>query len=481
MKFIKRLYVFFFMFLFSVAVIFGETPECVKSFMQLEYMKNADFSLIVKDIDSGKIVYDYNIEKSIIPASILKVVTTATALESLGPNYYFETFLQHDGVIDDCILYGNIYIKGDGDPTLGSEYFKSKFLDDFVDAIKKLGIKEIKGSIIADESVFDKQGINPKWQVEDIGLSYAAGSYGINVFDNRYKLRIESGVIGSKPVIKEIWPEIKINFINNLIVSDRPTNVSILGIPFSNERYINGKLPPNSSFVFCGDIPDPPLYLANLLTKKIKDVGIIIEGNPRCLDTLSNDLEKIRYNIVNVRSPILIEIVKIINHQSNNLFADAILKKMGSLYVKSDDPLSSFEKGVKFLKKYWYEKGIDTSFLLYDGSGLTSSNRVTAVFISDILEFMAKSPMSDIFISSFPIAGVEGTVKNLLSKSYLQGKALLKSGSMTGIKCYAGYIKKEEKKYVIGIFANNYRCSNCEINRAIEDILLNLFSFLKNN
>ena len=104
--------------------IYASTPQCVKDLMLTDYMKNSDFSMIVKDLKSGKIIYDYNINKGIIPASTLKIITTSTTLELFGSDYRYETILQYDGKIKNGVLYGNIYIKGSGDPTLGSKYFE---------------------------------------------------------------------------------------------------------------------------------------------------------------------------------------------------------------------------------------------------------------------------------------------------------------------------------------------------------------------
>ncbi|MDR0404872.1 MAG: D-alanyl-D-alanine carboxypeptidase/D-alanyl-D-alanine-endopeptidase [Oscillospiraceae bacterium] len=469
--------------IFASVPVSAVTPQCVTDFMQTDSMKNADFALIVKDMETGEIVYDYNIKNSVVPASTLKTVTTATALEIFGADYRYETLLQYDGEIKDGVLHGNIHIKGSGDPSLGSEYFENqtKFLDDWAEAIQKLGIKKITGRVIADESIFDNQGTHPRWQAEDLGLGYGAGSYGINIFDNRYRLYLKSGEVGSKPTIEKTAPEMKFNFINTLTVSNNAIGGSIFGVPFSNERYLNGSLSPNSSKIVYGDISDPAVYVANLLTDKIENIGISTKEMPTCSRLLiqsGKSLPQERKHITTTYSPALGEIVKVTNYFSRNLYADALLKTIGTLHPKTDKPLTSFEKGINILKKLWHcEKGIDCSLILYDGSGLAPVNRVTATFVSEILEYMAtKSVHSEAFINSFPMAGVNGTANNFLRGTCLQGKAALKSGWMTGVQCYAGYITRDRKKYIVGVFANNYHCNTLEINKAIENILLNLFS-----
>lgn len=124
----KKLLTIFASFLILFNIHFpawADTPQCIKDLMLTDSMKNADFAMIAKDLKLVETLYDYNINKGIIPASTLKIITTSTALELLGPDYRYETILQHDGEIKNGILYGNIYIKGSGDPTLGSEYFEN--------------------------------------------------------------------------------------------------------------------------------------------------------------------------------------------------------------------------------------------------------------------------------------------------------------------------------------------------------------------
>ena len=153
------------------------------------------------------------------------------------------------------------------------------------------------------------------------------------------------------------------------------------------------------------------------------------------------------------------------------------LKRLEPYIQKKNEPLTSFDKGVEVLKKFWKKRGISCSTILYDGSELAATNRVTAEFVSEILKYMATTSIySEQFMNSLPTAGVNGNVKSFLHDTCLQGNAKIKSGSMSGVRCYAGYIQRDDKEYTVGIFANNYHCKPGEINKAIEEILLNFFS-----
>ena len=166
----------------------AQTPAPVKRLLQAPYMRGASFSLVVKDVQDGRTVYSYDTERLQSPASVLKTVATATALELLGEDYRYPTTLEYDGILENGTLKGNLYIKGSGDPSLGSSHFapgQNKFLTTWIAALQKAGIRHITGSVISDESIFDTEGASIKWLREDMGNYYAPGSYGLSIVANR--------------------------------------------------------------------------------------------------------------------------------------------------------------------------------------------------------------------------------------------------------------------------------------------------------
>lgn len=458
-------------------------------------MKGATFSFSVKDIESGMVLYSYDAGRQVTPASVMKIITTATALEILGKDYRYPTSLEYDGQITGNILHGNLYIKGSGDPTLGSSHFASDrnsytpdqntFIPQWVSALQKAGIEKIEGAVIADESIFDTEGTSLKWLGEDLGSYYGTGSYGLSVFDNLYKLFLKTGPTGSKPKIKGCEPDITpaIHFHNYLkaaaVVSD---SSFITGAPLISERYLYGIIPANREwYTLKGDIPDPALFLAGYLTGQLKKAGISISGAPSCYRIESENSkwnEGKKKTLITTYSPPLKEIIRITNGVSHNLFADALLKTIGLQYKpRTGEAISSFDCGIKVLQNHWRENGTDiTSLWMYDGSGLAMADKVSATFVTDILTYMADSSnVSEAYINSFPKAGMEGSVRNFLKGTALQGKARIKSGSMSRVKGYAGYVSQGEKRYAIAIFVNNYSCDGRHMTQALERLLVSLF------
>lgn len=465
----------------------AQTPAPVKWLLQAPYMRGASFSLVVKDVQEGRTVYSYDTDRLQSPASVLKTVATATALEILGEDYRYPTTLEYDGILESGTLEGNLYIKGSGDPSLGSSHFapgQNKFLSTWIAALQKAGIKHITGSVISDESIFDTEGVSIKWLREDMGNYYAPGSYGISIFDNMYKLSLQTGAAGTRPVLKGTEPDIPfIRFKNYLKAAPVSSDSAyIIGAPLDDVRYLYGVLPANrEAYVLKGDIPDPALYLARYLTDQLQQKGIRVDGSPSCyrIEVEENRWKKgERKEIVTTYSPTLREIASVCNHVSHNLYADALVKTVGLQYKpRRNEMISSFGRGVQVVKEYWEKKGLDVFPLrMNDGSGLAPADKVSAGFMGELLVYMAtESAVSDAFIASLPQAGIEGSVRNFLKGSKLQGKAHLKSGGITGVRSYAGYITKDGKTYAVAVFSNNYSCPMSRMTGALEKLLLQLF------
>lgn len=444
-------------------------------------LKHVLLSYLITEIATGKTVCSYQSDLLVSPASVLKIVTTATALELLGEDYQYPTTLLYDGEIQDSILQGNIYIKGYGDPTLGSSYLSpksGKFLQQWIEAVQELGIREINGAIISDESLFDTEGISMKWVREDLGSYYGAGSYALNVFDNRFNIYIKSDAPNTRPQVVETFPKMEITFHNYLRSKQQKKDSSyVVGMPFSSERFLYGTVPAyQNHYKLRGDIPDPPLFLAQYLQQCLEETGIRVNHPAMCYrmfmeqECWKNNTKK---EIITTYSQKLSEIIEVTNHVSHNLFADALLKTIGLQYEPYGKVISSFGRGVQVLKSFWEEKGLDTDALqISDGSGLAPANKTTARFLTDLLAYMAtQSRHTQVFRNSLPIAGQEGSVRYFLRDCNFDGNFWLKSGSMSGVRCYAGYAHIKEKWYTIVLLCNNFDGSAWLINHYYENIL----------
>ncbi len=432
-------------------------------------LKDANISLLVKDLTTGNVLFRTNATKSMVPASTMKLITTASALEILGSDFKFETRIEADGQLTkDSILFGNVYIRGGGDPTLGSAFLSdSTFLYQWVKELKNAGIKTITGRIIADESIYNNEAINPKWTWEDMGNYYASGVYGLSYKDNTFRLFLKSGNEGTKPEILRADPEIKDLVFENNLLSTTITYDSayFYGIPRSNLRIIQGAIPANKEiFVIKGDIPNPSKLL-------VSDFEMMMIKNGMSIRKLTLP-ETIRRTLYTHFSPALSDIISEVNVRSNNHYAEHLFRYL-SVKVMGKD---SFKGSVAAIKDLWSERKlpVDQLFMM-DGSGLSPSNAVSAQFLVGLLEYMyKKSIYSETFIKSLPVSGTNGTLTSFLKNTRLKGKVMAKSGTISRVKCYAGYIDYNGKKKVFAVMVNNGNGSSKAVTNKIEDFLLDI-------
>lgn len=439
--------------------IFIENDKC---------LRNANVSFQLSDLTTGKSLVSYRSDNLAVPASTLKLITTATALETLGGNFRFETLLQTDGTISaEGKLTGNIYIKGSGDPTLGSEHMgDSDFLTKWTNAILSAGIRTIEGSIIADASLFDTEGVNPKWLWEDIGNYFAPGAYAISYLDNTYRLVLRSDIVGTKPRIIGMSPQIpELVFENNLTTFNiKKDSAYIYGAPRSNFRTIYGAIPASMTrFTIKGDIPNPETILVRNLSTKLQERGVVIHNNP-------NVERSERKTIYTHYSPVLSEIIKEINVNSNNHYAEHLFRYLSL----SNSSVASSTNAARYTTSFWEKKRLSTEQVyIVDGSGLSPANAVSANFLVEMLTYMNNtSKESEAFYNSLPVAGINGTLSFFLKGTNLQGRVIAKSGSLTRVRCYAGYIKSGNNNYVFSILVNNANGTSQQVIKKVEELLL---------
>ena len=449
--------------------------KAVNDFTSNQYLASANISLLIKNVETNETVAEYQSKKVAIPASITKIITTATALQILGDDFRFDTYLETDGHIDQHgTLHGNLYIRGTGDPSLGSQYVGSpNFYYTWIKELRKLGIKRITGSIIGDTSFLDAESINPNWVWEDIGNYYAPGSFGLTYLDNSVNIQLRSGPIGSKATVVKTLPHLDdITFENHLTCTEITYDGAYVhGLPFSNRRYLYGSVPSNRGiFGVRGDIPNPALLLAKHLHKWLCSAGFEIEGTPSYIRGHDNTQRTLLYNH---QSPILQDIITEINFDSNNQYAEQLFRFLGS---KEKVP-AAIHHSTDIIKEFWRSRGIriDREFLR-DGSGLSPQNALSAQLFVDILTYIYHNEIyKEKFISTLPTSGKTGTLRSFLSGTPLEGKVHAKSGTTSRVKSYAGFAEGASgAQYVFTVIVNNATVKSHTVQTLIEQFLTNV-------
>jgi serine-type D-Ala-D-Ala carboxypeptidase/endopeptidase (penicillin-binding protein 4) len=459
------------------SVIFSQ-ERTLNIFLADSCMEHASVSFSIITCDSGNILFEYNPEKSLIPASTLKLITSAVALELLGPEYEFRTEIGYTGKLSRLSgrLEGDIIIKGGGDPVLGSKNFPryyDGFSDKWVKAIKDAGIRKISGQIITDDSYFDYQPVPAKWLWEDAGNYYGAGAYGLSVFDNTYKIHFNTSADTLRQEFTNIEPEeCRFEFSNWLVAAGTIDRGYVFAAPYSTNGWLSGTIPANrDDFVLRASISDPPLIMAKVLDKKLKSAGVTIKYSPTTFRLLKLPLKNdIVHNITGTDSPPLREIIKVLNHESVNLYAEHLVKELGKVYLKS----GTTESGVRVLLGFLEASGINTSgMFIEDGSGLSPLDAINARALSLLLFYMKKEgKFFNDFYNSLPEPGKEGTLKSFFRDPVFESGMAVKSGSMTRVRSYAGYLKTfSGRELAFSIIVNNFEGQYQKIISFIEDIL----------
>lgn len=441
----------------------------VDEFVTDSVFLSAGVGIVISDTETGTILATNQRYLGLTPASIQKLITTATALEILGSNYQFKTQIETNGeILANGTLNGNLIIRGFGDPTLGSKFFPEHSEIQILQQLKSLNIKNIKGKIITDASYL-KSTIPPTWIWEDIGNYYGAVPNGLSYKDNMYTLFFKSGAAGSITKILKTEPQnTGLEFDNQVVSSNINRDLAyIFGGNTSNKRRITGSIPQNrSSFKVKGALLSPETCLKNELTKLLHKSDISIENK-----VISKTKTQTLFIL---QSPHLKDIVKITNKKSVNLFADHLLFEIGA----KQKGIANWNSGINATKEYWKAKGIKTKYIsLFDGSGLSHFNSVSAGTFNDILQIMYKSNSSKEFVSSLAVSGTSGTLKSFGKNSSIKGKWIAKTGSMTGVRTYCGYLtNKNGKVYAVSILINNHSCPNSYLNNKLLNLLNKLYN-----
>ena len=472
-------------FFFAQSGSMPSLDAAIKSLDADSDMRPANWSICVIDVNSGKMVSGINVHKNVVTASTMKSLTTATALAILGSDFRFKTLLQYDGKIaEGGILMGNVYIKGDGDPALGSTRFGEKYTSEAIlaawtKAIQAAGITAINGKVIGDASVFSSQMTPGEWPWEDMGNYYGAGASGLNFNENMYRLDLEPGkTVGSSTKVIRTDPPQEINFVNELTTGKVGSgdNAYIYGSPYNSIRHIRGTIPAGKSvFSIKGSIPDPSLYAAQWLTEELNKCGVMVSEKAttvRIEKQAGRAVSTSRKTILIHSSPTVADIVYHTNMRSVNLFAEALAYRLS---VKAGKDGSAAD-AVEVMESYWKNQGVNTRGMrIKDGSGLSPNNSLSTYQLASILRKASLASYGDDFVESLPLAGKSGSLKSMLRGTTAEGRLRAKSGFISGVRGYAGIVDTANgKKLAFAMISNHYSCSAGAMRRKFETLMVRL-------
>lgn len=414
----------------------------------------AQIGIYIEDIATGEVLYDVNGLLPLTPASITKALTSASILTLRDTSERFSTNVYVHGDINAGVLRGNVVVHCVGDPTIESSHFDNTtgFADSIANAVVSLGIETIEGTVIIDESDVPYD-IEPRgWDDEDIVWPYGAGHYGANYKDNKFVLSYPS---------KKTVP-----FVPELSFSHIPANRSLTIERERGTKLIKTKgTPKKGGESITISMPDPAAVMRNDIIEALKKRNVVIDNK---LKSPKGDKKNTIYSY---QSPALGDILKSLMFRSDNMMAESMLRFISPGKTRAD--------AIRTEMNMWELRDIDTDdIILEDGSGLSRNDRLTAYFLADVFAWMASHVKAREYADIFPKAGKDGTLKNFLKETPLEGRIALKTGSMKHVQCYAGYLLGEDDlpSHVIIFMINNFNCGRASIVSEVENLLLKTFA-----
>lgn len=407
----------------------------------------------IYDLRWGRDVVSANIDRSLVPASVMKSVTSASLLNLASASERFATPVSAVGrIVCDSVLEGNIVVRVMGDPTIESQYFDSTrgFADSIVAGVRRLGIRAINGSVVIDSSDFPDATTPPGWADEDIPWPYGARLQGANFRDNRFRLRLPS---------KETVP-----FVPDLKFTFKPTKGRAAKVDRKDGSEIftvTGNTRRGVSDMFA--MPYPWKVMRHEVIQALVDAGIAVNGAD--ISAVGDEMP-----VYTHLSPEFGEILRSLMFRSDNLMAEGMLRVIAPGGTRAD--------AIAEEQAVWTMAGISAHGVnIVDGSGLSRDNRLTARFLGEVNRYMLGEEFGADFTGLFPRAGYDGTLRSFLVDTPLEGRVAMKTGSMKGVQSYSGYLFDDEGRpsHVLVFIANGFRCSRAALKKSIQGLLLDTF------
>lgn len=448
----------------SKTVCRHELTREIETIIDRSQFKRSRWGIAIQNLQTQKMIYQRESDKFFIPASTVKLLTTAAALNELDADFRITTPIYATGELP---YLDTVTIKGQGDPTITTE-----ILENIVKQFKALGIRSIK-QLIIDDSYFPDPAINHTWEWLDTYYYYATAINSVILNENTATLTLFSGEIGqpvqlqwNDAIAAKQW---RIN--NNGITTSSNSEYTIeidgqLGQPVLN---ISGNLPQdNGADEWDLAIANPANYFLETWLNLLFKEGIEVDRG--FVTTKSFDTSEGRV-IAQMYSPPLKELLVKINRESNNLYAEALLKILAKK-LNINDPISALQTSLDKL-------AIDNiHYSLIDGSGLSRQNLITPDALLQTLTVMSEHPQAETYKTSLALAGNNGTMKRRLNDTELANNLWGKTGSLSGIISVAGYLQLSNRQsLVFSILVNNFDDKNKIVRAAMDEMLLLLPQF----
>jgi D-alanyl-D-alanine carboxypeptidase/D-alanyl-D-alanine-endopeptidase (penicillin-binding protein 4) len=435
---------------FTLAKSYGYSSDIIENIIS-KYNVGSNVGVMVQSLNSGQVIYQRNADQLFMPASSLKVFTAAAALSYLGSSYRFQTKLYAtasqpiNGVLD-----GDVYFYFDGDPALMRQDLRAMLA-----TLANSGVRVIRGNLYIDDTTFDQAQFGPGWMWDERNLCYAAPTSAISIDHNCFPLSIEASRNSYESAKVTTGPGYSfIPIVSKLISLNVAADTCSMNLRSDgdNSFYLSGCVPPGSAQSFLVAVRNMRIYADGVMRNLLADSGIEVTGTIKYAALPESPRPTLL--LVHNSAP-LNSLVHFMLKKSDNLFADAIYKKLGAAaYSKAGTWKNGAHAVAAILSK---NTGIDFSKIrLVDGCGLSREDLVTPRSLVRLVSYAYRdAAVHDSFLQALPIAGVDGHLQNRMAS--IRGRVRAKTGTMSGITSLAGYIfAANGQVYAFSIMVNNF-------------------------
>ncbi|MGA9287712.1 MAG: D-alanyl-D-alanine carboxypeptidase/D-alanyl-D-alanine-endopeptidase [Anaerobacillus sp.] len=429
----------------------------IHTILQDDRLRGTIAGVSIRSSHDGELLFDHHGQTRLTPASNMKLITAAAALDTLGPDYKFMTEVFTDQSVRDGIVTGNLYLKGKGDPTLLMEDFEQ-----LSKQLKNLGINRIEGNLIGDESWYDTQYLSEDiiWSDEHeyYGAQVSALTASPNEDYDAGTILVEvspGGEVGSQSIVSMTPETDTVSMINNAttVNSKLTTDLQINRVHGTNSISVNGE-------ISIGDITQntwvaiwhPAKYALNLFRKSLQKQGIEICGQEK-LAEVPDSVDRLLKKDSIPLSELLTPFMKL----SNNGHAEVLVKEMGKFIHNK----GSFDAGLEVIRSFLFKEGLNPNDLcLRDGSGISQVSLVQPNLLTALLYRIQTKHWFETYLKSLPIAGVPerlvgGTLRNRLENTAAEKIVRAKTGTLIGVSSLSGYVQSE-KPLIFSVILNHF-------------------------
>jgi serine-type D-Ala-D-Ala carboxypeptidase/endopeptidase (penicillin-binding protein 4) len=440
-------------------------------------LHQANVGFLVRSLQTGETIYSHNAEGLFVPASTVKLVTGAAALETLGTHFRYRTTFAADGPIRNGVLEGSLVVIGTGDPT-----FSGRFLADprdtfrsWADSLRAHGVTRISGGIVAVDTAFTDPPLGTGWAWDDLSAGYSAEFGPLQFNEGVVRLEIFPSSTTLAPAVVVLTPATQYVRIFNdtrTVPAGNPVTLQFARDDAGAGITVRGEIPADSDGVIrTVAVRDPALYFAAVLRETLREQGVPVEGPSATRASLDPAGLGVRssLHIFSHGSPPLGEIVPAMMKPSQNQIAETLLRTVGR-EVLGEGSAAAGAAVADSLFGAW-ELPL-RGHRIADGSGLSRYNLLSPTLLVDLLARMDRSYFRDAWVASLPVAGVDGTLANRMREEPLRERVVAKTGTLSNTRALAGYLTTSRgERLVFAVLVNSHLASVADVDRVVEGVL----------